>query len=42
MEDYKEWEDVIDRATTFKTWADRDDPERDKEGYKIEYLVADY
>jgi len=42
MEDYKEWEDVIDRATTFKTWADRDDPERDKEGYKIEYLIADY
>ena len=42
MEDYKEWEDVIDRSIAFKTWADRDDPEIDKEGYKTEYLVSDY
>ena len=42
MEDYKEWEDVINRSITFKTWADHDDPEADKEGYKLEYLVSDY
>lgn len=42
MEDYKEWEDVIDRSISFKTWAERDDPEIDKEGYKTEYLVSDY
>tara|TARA_R110000824_G_scaffold194139_1_gene376648 strand:+ start:215 stop:529 length:315 start_codon:yes stop_codon:yes gene_type:complete len=42
MHDYKEWEDVIDRSISFKTWADRDDPEADKEGYKTEYLTSDY
>jgi len=42
MQNYKKWEDVIDRSVSFKTWADHDDPEIDKDGYKIEYLVPDY
>jgi hypothetical protein len=38
-ENYKDWEQVVDKSVSFEAWAETNDPEANTNGYKTEYLV---
>jgi len=42
LNDYSFDDNILNRAVSIKVWADLDDPERNTDGYKIEYLVPPY